>query len=124
MEAQKLSCRPFGLGLTGALLVSCITALLPTALPALASYSVNGVHRCKEGGTMQISGWKGRVSSPTVVFKSVKYTMRPYTPPGASYDTFVADNQSGIELGVGKWLSLTNGRGSICTSKDWYPWDN
>ncbi len=92
------------------------------ALPP-GEYSENGTHRCKQGGSMYISGHNGRYSTPTVTFKGVKYTMRPYTPPGASYDTFVADNQSGIELGVGKWLSLTNGNGSICTSKDWYPWD-
>jgi len=124
MDSQKVSCRALRLVLTGALFVSSIPTLFPVVAPVLAGYSVNGVHRCKEGGKMQISGWKGRVSSPTVVFKGFKYTMRPYTPPGATYDTFVADNQSGIELGVGKWLSLTNGRGSICTSKDWYPWDN
>lgn len=91
--------------------------------PAYAEYSVNGTHRCKQGGTMRITGWKGRVSAPTVIFKGVRYTMRPYTPPGAMYDTFIAENQSGLELGVGKWLSLTNGSGSICTSKDWYEWD-
>jgi len=121
---QIVSSRAARLGLGSALLVFCIPALLHGGLPALAGYSVNGVHRCKQGGTMQISGWKGRVSAPTVVFRGVKYTMRPFTPPGATYDTFVADNQSGIELGVGKWLSLTNAKGSICSSKDWYPWDN
>jgi len=113
------------MGFGSALFVFCVTALLLSGLPpALAGYSVNGVHRCKQGGTMKISGWKGRVSAPTVVFRGVKYTLRPCTPPGATYDTFVADNQSGIELGVGKWLSLTNSQGSICTSKDWHPWNN
>lgn len=121
---QNVSLLPIRLGLVAALSMSCVSALFSFELPALAGYSVNGVHRCKQGGTMQISRWKGRVSAPTVVFRGVKYTMRPFTPPGATYDSFVADNQSGIALGVGKWLSLTNGKGSICTSKDWYPWDN
>ena len=121
---QVVSSPTTRLRLGSALFVSCIAALLSVGLPALAGYSVNGVHRCTQGGAMKISGWKGRVSAPTVVFKGIKYAMRPYTPPGATYDTFVADNQSGIEPGVGKWLSLTNGKGNICTSKDWYPWDN
>jgi hypothetical protein len=94
---------------------------LNCASPALAGYSVNGTHRCEQGGTMRISGYNGRVSAPTVYFRGVTYTMRPYTPPGATYESFVADNQSGIELGVGKWLSITNDNGSVCTSKDWHP---
>ena len=91
------------------------------SLPVFAGYSdsVNGKHRCEQGGTMHISGYKGMVSSPTVVFRGTTYSMRPYTPPGSTFITFVADNQSGIELGVGKRLSLTNGNGSICSSRDY-----
>ena len=89
------------------------------SLPVFAGYSINGKHRCEQGGAMYISGYKGMVSTPIVVFRGTTYTMRPYTPPGATFITFVADNQSGIELGVGKRLSLTNGNGSICSSRDY-----
>lgn len=69
------------------------------AHPAQAS-SINGKHRCEQGGSMTISGYNGMVSAPIVTFKGKTYHLIPYTHPMATYLTFVDVNGGGVSLGV------------------------
>jgi hypothetical protein len=95
-------------------LMKLVTTLTFVILPNTASAgpSVNGTHRCEEGGTMKITGYNGLISAPLVVFKGKSYPMRPYTPVGATYLTFVDNKHSGTELGVGRGVFLVVMNGS------------
>ena len=88
--------------------VKLTSMLLTLMVPriALANRPVNGVQKCEQGGIMKIVGFNGLVSAPKVTFKGVTYSMRPYTPVGANYLTFVDNGHTGSSLGVGSKVFL------------------
>jgi hypothetical protein len=93
------------------ILLTFATITIPSA-PALAR-QINGDHRCTNGEIMNISGFKGTLSRPSVMFKGARYEMWPYTYPSQNFAMFVDYDLSGTELVIGSAISLNVRRGGL-----------